>query len=348
MHISSIVKRLFPIAILAIPAFLAAAGRDKSDIIVLKNGNQVNGEIRKLERGMLTLKTDSMSTLEIKWEDVERISSKFIFTVEDTRGNLYVGTLRAADQPRRVHVIGPKPANDLNHILIVGIRELEGSLWNRFSGAVEFGYTFTKASDRTQINMSSDLAYRAEILDSSIAYDSNLSHSKGQKDVERDVLTLKGSRNIGRKWLFFAIGKFEHNLELELDKRKSVLAGPGYKLHRSNRTNMLLLDGMSYTRERYLDQSGVNNAEGAAGIQFDFFKLYTPKVDLTTTFFLIPNMTTSGRIRAEFNSKLRLEVFSYFTVNFSFYDSYDNHPPSATATKNDYGFVTGVSFSFRR
>ena len=105
---------------------------------------------------------------------------------------------------------------------------------------------------------------------------------------------------------------------------------------------------MSYTRERYLDQSGLNNAEGSAGIQADFFKLYTPKVDLTTRFFVLPNMTTSGRVRLEFDSKLRLEIFKDFFVTFSFYDSYDSKPPSETATKNDYGFVTGISFSFRR
>ena len=348
MRISSTVLRLFPIAILAIPALLAAADREKSDIIVMKNGNQVNGEIRKLERGMLTFKTDSMGTVDIKWGDVERITSKYLFTVEDTSGRLYIGTLQAAEQPRRVHVVGPKPVSDLNHISIVGIREFEGSLWNRFSGTVELGYTFTKASDRKQFNLTSDLAYHAEYLDASASYDSNLSTSKGQKEVDRNVMTLSGSRNLGAKWLFFGQGRFEHNLELQLDKRNSALAGPGYKMMKTQRAQILLAGGITYTHERYLDQTVVNNAEGAAGIQADFFKLYTPKVDVTTRFFVSPNITTSGRVRMEFNTKLRLEIFKNFYINFSFYDSYDSKPPSETATKNDYGFVTGVSFSFRR
>jgi len=348
MHISPIVFRLIPIGILAVAFITPAAARDKSDIIVLKNGNEVNGEIRNLERGMLTFRTDSMGTVAVKWEDVERITSTYLFTVEDTSGHRYVGSLQPAVQPRRVHVVGPKPVSDLHHISIVGIHELEGSLWNRFSGAIELGYTFTKASARTQFNVSSDLAYRSEILESSVSYDSLLSHSHGEKDVERNVLTLRAGRQIGRKWLLFALGKFEHNLELELDKRKSVLIGPGYNVHRSNRSSILLAGGVSYTRERYLDRSGVNTAEGAVGIQTDFFKLYTPKVDLTSTFYVIPNLTTSSRVRAEFSSKLRLEIFSDFFVNFSFYDSYDSKPPSETASKNDYGFVTGVSYSFRR
>jgi hypothetical protein len=35
-------------------------------------------------------------------------------------------------------------------------------------------------------------------------------------------------------------------------------------------------------------------------------------------------------------------------VGLTFYDSYDSRPPSETATKNDYGFTTGLSWSFRR
>ena len=203
MGISPTVARLLLIMILAFPAFLPAAGRDKSDAIVLKNGDKVSGEILTLDRGILTFKTDSMGTLEIKWEDVERITSKYLFTVEDTIGRHFVGSLQAAAEPRRVDVFGPKPAIGLNHIVIVGIREFEGSLWNRFSGAVELGYTFTKASDRTQFNVTSDLAYRAERSDGSLAYDSIISTSKGEQDVDRKVLTLRGSRYIGRKWLFF-------------------------------------------------------------------------------------------------------------------------------------------------
>ncbi len=348
MRISPIVTRLSPTIILAILAFPPASAREKSDVIILKNGDHVTGEIRKLERGMLALKTDSMGTVEIKWEDIERITSRFLFTVEDTRGQLYVGSLRAEAEPRTVDVVGPKPAADLNHLSVVGIREVEETLWQRFSGSVELGYTFAKASDRSQFNLSSDLAYRAERYDGRFAYDSILSNSRGEQDVNRWVVTVAGNRYVGRKWLLFAQGKFEHNLELQLERRSSVLAGPGYKVARTNRSEILLAGGMSYTRERYFDQGGANNAEGVAGVRAQFFKLYTPKVDVSTGFFVLPNFTTSGRVRLEFDSKLRLEVFRDFFVTLSFYDSYDNRPPSELATGHDYGFVTGVSWAFRR
>ena len=46
-------------------------GRDKTDVVILKNGDHVSGEIKSLERGKLSLSTDSMGTVKIEWEDVE-------------------------------------------------------------------------------------------------------------------------------------------------------------------------------------------------------------------------------------------------------------------------------------
>jgi hypothetical protein len=62
----------------------------------------------------------------------------------------------------------------------------------------------------------------------------------------------------------------------------------------------------------------------------------------------LPNFTTKGRRRMEFNSKLRIEVLRDFFVTMTLYDSYDSKPPSETASKNDYGFTTGLSWSFGR
>jgi hypothetical protein len=348
LRISSTIARLIPILILALASCLPADAREKSDIVVLKNGNRLNGEIRKLDRGLLTVKTDSMSTIEIKWEDVDRIESNYFFTVEDTQGWIYVGSIKAADAPRFLDVIGPVPAHNLNHLAVVGIREFERNLWQRFSGGIELGYTFTKASERTQFNLRSDLNYRAQRNEAYASFDTILSSSKGETDINRQAITFGGNRYFTGKWLLFYQGKVEHNLELELDRRFSLQSGPGYIISKTNRSEFTLGGGFSYTRERYFEEEGVNNAEAVVGITAQFFKLHSPKIDLTVRYILLPNLTTSGRVRSEFDSKLRLEVFRDFYVNFSFYDSYDTKPPLETATGHDYGFITGISWSFNR
>jgi len=92
----------------------------------------------------------------------------------------------------------------------------------------------------------------------------------------------------------------------------------------------------------------VHNAEGVFLVNAQFFKLYSPKFDISTQYRLLPNLTTRGRVRSELNTIFRFELLKDFFLNFTFYDSFDSKPPSANAVRNDYGFTTGISWTFRR
>ena len=334
--------------LILIVTVLPVSAREKTDVIKLKNGDRITCEIKYLMRGMLTAKTDSMGTVEIKWQDVESITSAHTFTVQDTRGQLFVGSLQPADDPRHVNVAGPTPANSLEHLSVVQIRELEGNMLQRFSGAADLGYSYTKASDRTQFNFSGDVSYLTERYSGRLEYSSTVGTSNGESDVNRQDASIMGSVYLTRKWIAFAQMSYEHNLELQLDRRVTLLGGPGYRLSQTNRSLITLLGATGFTRESYYGQDVAKNAEGVLGIDAQFFKLYSPKVDITNRFLYFPNLTTWGRQRMEFDAKVRIEVLKDFYVSLTFYDSYDNQPPSERATGNDYGFTTGLSWSFRR
>jgi hypothetical protein len=348
MGISSSIRRWILVAIAAAFAVQPVLSREKSDVIILKNGNNVTGEIWRLQRGLLTVKTDAMGTLDIKWEDVKHISSRFVFVVEGSRGERYIGALQAAAEDQRLNIVGRNPVSNLDHMSVVELSEVGSTLWNKFSGSIELGYTFTKASDRTQLNVNSDLTYRTKRYEGQFAYDTMISNSNGVQEANRKVISLGGSRYLGKKWQLLSKAMWEHNLELQLDKRFSFLGAPAYDILKTNRSSFLLVGGIAFSHETYYGQLARNNAEGNFGLNAQVFKLYSPKLDLTTSYYVLPNFTTSGRVRMELNSSLRFEIFKDFFVNFSFYDSYDNRPPSETATTNDYGIVTGVSWSFHR
>ncbi len=325
-----------------------ATAREKSDVVILKNGDRITCEIKTLARGMLTAKTDSMGTVQIKWQDVDRITSSFVFKVRDSQGNIYIGSLQSLQEGKRIQIAGGEPAKELDHLEVVQMEALEGSLWKRFSGSVDLGYTFTKAGDRTQFNFSGDATYRTEHYSGQLKYSSTLGTSNGATDADRKVANLIGTRDFSGKWLAYAQANFEHNLELQLDRRVSFLGGPGYKIQQSNRSMITAIGAAAFTRESYYGQDVVENAEGFFGLDAQFFKLYSPKVDIVNQFVFLPNFTTRGRRRIELNTKLRLEVWKDFFVTLTFYDSYDSMPPAKKASTNDYGFTTGLSWSFRR
>jgi hypothetical protein len=334
--------------LIVISVMLPASAREKTDAVFLKNGDRITCEIQNLARGMLTVKTDSMSTVEIKWQDVEKVTSNYLFTVQDNQGRIYVGGLQPGAEKQRMNVTGSQAANNLDYMSIVQIQELGSSRWRRFSGSAELGYTFTKANELTQFNFSGDVTYRTEKYSGQLSYSSTLGKSEGETDADRKLLTVAGTRQFSGRWLAYTQAGYEHNLELQLDRRFSVLAGPGYRIAHTNRSQVTAIAAASFSRENYIGEDVTRNLEGFFAIDTQFFKLYSPKFDIVNQFAFLPNFSTRGRRRLQYSSRLRLELIKDFFVSLTFYDSYDSKPPSVTASKNDYGFTTGLSWSFRR
>jgi hypothetical protein len=46
----------------------SATGATKTDVVELRNGDRITCEIRKLERGKLTVKTDGLGTIAVEWD----------------------------------------------------------------------------------------------------------------------------------------------------------------------------------------------------------------------------------------------------------------------------------------
>ena len=70
-------------------------------------------------------------------------------------------------------------------------------------------------------------------------------------------------------------------------------------------------------------------------------------MDVIIQFEVIPSLTESGRVRTELSTQSKIELIRDFYWTLSFYDSYDSKPPDVTVN-NDYGVVTGISWSFGR
>ena len=68
-------------AAVGLAAFLAAPAwaRPKTDVVVLDNGDRVSCEIKKLQRGKLTISTDASGTITLKWSHVVGLQSTFLY-----------------------------------------------------------------------------------------------------------------------------------------------------------------------------------------------------------------------------------------------------------------------------
>ena len=88
--------------LLAAPLF----ARESTDVIVMKNGDHLTGEIKGLNAGVLYMSMPYiLGTSSVQWSNVARLESKQLFLVKTEDGSVYTGPLiqrrpRAADHWR--------------------------------------------------------------------------------------------------------------------------------------------------------------------------------------------------------------------------------------------------------
>ena len=82
-------------------------------------------------------------------------------------------------------------------------------------------------------------------------------------------------------------------------------------------------------------------------ISWEWFRYDAPKLDWSASIEVIPGLMESGRVRGEVDVTLSWQIVGDFFWRLDFYDSYDNRPQPETASKNDYGVTTSLSFDFQ-
>ena len=325
---------------------LQPAWAQKTDTVVMLNGDVVTVEVKKLERGRLEAKTDGMGTLLIEWDDIEHLASPARYEVRTQDGGRYVGTLASNANARELVVAGAR-SGTLDFDDVVVIATANPSFWSQWEGSIDLGYDFTKAGDSTQWSLSSSFRRRAERLETRLTGDSFFSSKEGAEDTARHSLGINVLRFVGERWGLLALGQFERNDELQLALRSQAGGAYQYQFVQTNSVLFGTAAGIAVNREEFLDDTpGQNNLEAVFVTRFEAFTFDTPKTDITTQFAVFPNLTDWGRTRLELDISVRREIAADFFFSVGFQESFDSDPPSENAARNDFNVFTSFGWSF--
>lgn len=325
-----------------------AKGRDKTDKIILLNGDEVTCEIKNVQYGLLTVKTDDMGTLEIKWDKVARVQSTYIFEVEMTDGSIYFGKFGVSTADQRITIVTGPSVKEVDILNIVTITQIDNRFWSRMDGGISIGLNLTKANQSLQWNTNFNSTYRARKYFTTLSYAGNYSVQQEVEPSTRQDLNLIFNKNLPDKWFALGYTGAVHNTELGLKLRLSLGAGPGRALIQTNRNDLGAIVGLVANREWALDSlnSVSNNMEGILSLRFRRFKYDSPKSNISTALFLYPGLIPWGRFRVEINLEVSQEIVKDFTIGINGYLSYDTQPISIGASSIDYGTNLTVGYTW--
>jgi hypothetical protein len=326
-------------------ALAVPAGAARTDVVILRNGDHITGEIKNLGYGKLEYKTDDMDRVYIEWNKIHHITSANRFEIVDTDGLRRWGSVGRTDTPQEMVINTSAGPDTLDLLSVVRMTRIKETFLRRLKGSIFIGFSYTRATQTTEAEVGGDTKYRGESYGAKLEYNAYITEQSDRR-TSRYNLGFNLDRFLMRRWTVGGAVSLEHNEELGLDKRSSLTAmGSRYVLE-TNRTVVRLSAGLSGTRETYLGSDSTSyNLELPLEFYYSRFQFHNPESSIEIWGALYPNLTTGGRYRASVTTSLDHEVYRDLHFVISFYYDYDSKPPRDSA-KDDYRLSTSLKWTF--
>jgi len=342
---------LFFIAVIAARPLHA---REKSDVIIMKNGDRITCEIKTLRSDTLYIKVDYiLSTLSVNWKKVDHIESKQLFLITTRDGTVYTGKLSTRKTPEgqaaQLEVFEtPEKETTLDIAQVSKVDETSHSVGQRFSGQAGLGFTYSKGNQTSQYNLTSDVEYMEERWSAGVDYSSNLTSSSNSNVSKRNEVTVSAKRLLRwNNWYYTGIADFFQSSVQGIQLQDTFGAGVGRNLKNTGQTFFTVYGGFGWQQINYkegiLPSHTQQVTSGIAGAQLRLFRF--DRTNLTLDALLLPAITDPGRLHFNFNAAYYVKLWRKLNWNVTFYGNWDNRPPPGFST-SDYGASSGLSVNF--
>jgi hypothetical protein len=335
-------------ALLFLLLFSVSAWAAKTDVVYLKNGDRITGEVKGLDRAMLEFSTDSMGTVYVEWTDILEVVSSTGQTVELTNGQRFYGPLAKPDGQEMVTVETEQGPVGVSTLDVVSMYPVESGFWDRLDISANLGFSWDKASGVGKYSIGIDTELRNPKFVSRASFTSEITTQEGRDDTTR--ATLNASHYVFRRNKRYHTfwGNMENNDGLGLDLRVVVGAGYGFLPIRNQRNWLALGAGLAVNKETPSEGEAQTSLEAVGALRYSYFKYSDPERSLNTELSVFPSLTEAGRWRATFNTDFKLEFISDLFWKLSLYASYDSDPISQDelASKSDYGVISSFAYKF--
>lgn len=342
--------QIFACILACFSLFLAPrALAEKTDVVTLTNGDRLTGEVKSLDRGLLSFKTDTMGTVQIEWDKIARVESRLLFEVELSSGERHFGSLGPAPEAGRLMVSdaeGDTTALGIADTIRIAQMDTAGPLRDRVDGYLDFGYAYSASTEIAQLSLGAGVSRRnrKRLWDFDLAVAE--SDAPGTRAEGTASLSGETRRFFGNRLFWSGLGQLERNDQLGLDRRALIGGGLGRYLVQASNREIAGLAGIAGSLEKFSDGQSAESIELLLGFNYEAYRFDTPELQLSAGLAVFPSLTISGRVRTAANIKFRYEFVKDLFAQIAITHAYDSKPQSVGAETTDYTLTTSIGYTF--
>ena len=337
-----------PFALCVLAWICAPAWADKSDVVILKNGDKLTGEIEKLEAGLLEFSTDTMGTVHIEWRFIAQVISSTSQVVETIDGRRLLGSLKKPESGDAIIISSARGPVSVDPEQAVAVWPVAATLVDRMDLDLGLGIDYAKATDITDLNLSSDfhLLTTDRLTEASLRIDVTRQRGDDEDEQKRTEIRVSHQYLLAKQRFRAYFAGAEGNEALGVDLRLYAGAGLGKYFVKTNNRWLTLAAGLVATQENPEQENSETNIEGVGNVRFRYFRYADPERNFDTSLSVYPSLTNSGRWRADLRSTFKLEFIDDLYWSLEAYATHDSDPLTEGAETTDYGITSAVGYSF--
>jgi len=319
----------------------------QTDSVVFVNGNYIVGEVKKMDRNVVDIKTKySDKDFQIKWDGIKEIYTNTFFLITTSDGKRYNGSLKSSSKGKVFIIINDENQVEVDLASIVYLDDIDKGFWSKLYFSLDVGLDLTKANNLAQFSTRSTLGYKAKRWNLGGKYNTLFSHQEGAEDI-RNVDGGIDFKYFMRRDLYPLVNlNFLSSTEQKLDLRTTTRAGLGKFLTHTNHLYWGISLGITYNVENYTEAAEKRESwEGFMGTELNLFNI--GDLDLLTKLVAYPSFTEKGRWRSDFiiDAKYEMPFDDDLYIKVGATINYDNRPAEG-ATETDYILHSGFGWQW--
>lgn len=341
----------------AISAAWAAAPSPVVDVVTLKDGSIIYGEVIEMGGGLLQIKSPAASDLiKVKWTEVRKLKISHPIPFHLKEGTVLIGTVEEGEpgmmqlkaEPLQGSLTVPmESVTAINPVVQPAVI---------YTGTVTGGYSQTVGN--TQLRNASllgDFVARSEQLRLTIngryVYGDN-----ARTLIARNARgTIKLDFFVTKRLYWFASAYFENDRFQDLKMRTALSSGPGYQVIDRGDLNGIFKDmtfyaetGLSYFNEDFRVAEDKSTIRARASMKFDW-PIFDGRITLYHFSEFYPSVQTTKDYYLTMDNGARFKIIDGFVSSIQVTTRYNNSPPPGTGdTDHMYLFTVGYNFDTTR
>ncbi len=325
------------------------------DLITLKDGSQIYGEVIEMGNGELKIKTafGVGDFITVKWDNVAKLSVNHPIPFHLKEGTILMATVQ--EGPEGKLLLKVEPMAGALTVPMESVKAINPLVQPPvvYSGGLTAG--LSQASGNSHLRSASllgDLTGRSESLRLTLLGRYIYGDDHGRVITRNSRGTIKLDFFVTKRFYWFVAAYFEQDTFQDLNLRTSLSSGPGYQfIDKADFAGPYLKDmtlyfesGLAYFNEDFKIAADKTSLRARASLKWNW-----PILDEKVTFYhydeFFPSIQNTNDFYLTSDQGVRFKLFEGLVSGFQLTYRYNNNPPP-NVKPSDTLFLWTVGYSF--